>query len=234
MQFDNQSLATFIATDGFAIKENVVSPSQIEALYEATKSDESRSSKRVAGKRNLLELEAIRMLARSPELRKLIEPILGREYFAVRAILFDKNAATNWKVPFHQDLSIAVRERADVDGFSPWSLKDGVVHVQPPIAILESMLTLRVHLDDCSATNGALRVLPGSHCKGRFDAAAIARERNVIGEQICVVRAGGVLLMRPLLLHASSCATSPARRRVVHIEYAACDLPDPLQWHQRI
>jgi ectoine hydroxylase-related dioxygenase (phytanoyl-CoA dioxygenase family) len=152
----------------------------------------------------------------------------------VRAILFDKNSTTNWKVPFHQDLSIAVRDQVDVAGFSPWSCKDGVLHAQPPIKVLKTMLTLRIHLDDCLAANGALRVLPGSHIKGRYDAKSIASERSQIEEKICEIQAGGVLLMRPLLLHASSCATATQRRRVVHIEYAACDLPGGLRWHERV
>ena len=40
--------------------------------------------------------------------------------------------------------------------------------------------------------------------------------------------------MRPLLVHASSPATVPSRRRVVHLEFAAAELPSPLEWAERV
>jgi ectoine hydroxylase-related dioxygenase (phytanoyl-CoA dioxygenase family) len=149
----------------------------------------------------------------------------------VRAILFDKNAAANWLVPWHQDLSIAVRERRDVPGFGPWSTKAGVVHVQPPIDVLNRMLTIRLHLDDCPETNGPLKVVPGTHrtMLTPDELAAVATNGPNVA---CVVRAGGAVLMRPLLVHASSPASELRHRRVVHIEYAAVSLPGGLCWYE--
>ena len=146
--------------------------------------------------------------------------------------MFDKIAGANWKVPWHQDLTVALRERQDTDGFGPWSEKAGIVHAQAPVALLANMLTLRLHLDDCDETNGPLRVLPGTHMQGRLNAAQIQTLRTQIPPIACLAKQGGVVLMRPLLLHASSPAQTPRHRRVIHLEYAAADaLPRYLQWH---
>jgi ectoine hydroxylase-related dioxygenase (phytanoyl-CoA dioxygenase family) len=134
---------------------------------------------------------------------------------------------------WHQDLTIAVRERRCAVGFGAWSEKQGVVHVQPPISVLERMLAMRVHLDECPAESGPLRVLPGSHREGRLDAAAIERWKTQVSEIQCVAGKGDMILMRPLLLHASSTARAANRRRVLHLEFAADDLPCDLDWFER-
>jgi ectoine hydroxylase-related dioxygenase (phytanoyl-CoA dioxygenase family) len=144
-------------------------------------------------------------------------------------LLFDKPPEANWKVPWHQDLTIAVKEKRDTPGFGPWSIKAGVLHVQPPVAVLETMLAVRIHLDDCDESNGPLRVIPGSHLLGRLSTEQI-REMSAPPAVSCTVEAGGALLMRPLLLHASSASRSPLHRRVIHIEFASCDLPGELEW----
>jgi ectoine hydroxylase-related dioxygenase (phytanoyl-CoA dioxygenase family) len=175
-------------------------------------------------------MPAVRQWLATAAVRRLIEPHLGPSAQAVRGILFDKTPAANWKVAWHQDRSIAVRERRDVAGFGPWSVKDGVVHVQPPAEVLACMLTLRLHLDDCDDTNGPLRVIPGSHRDGILTDAAIAAAVAAGPVVNCCMPAGGVLLMRPLLLHASSAATHPRHRRVLHVEFSPDDLPGGLAW----
>jgi Phytanoyl-CoA dioxygenase (PhyH) len=184
-----------------------------------------------AGRRGLLALPAIEKLARSARILGLTRPHLASEPVPVRAIYFDKSPEANWLVAWHQDMTIAVRARADVPGFGPWSVKDGIPHVQPPVELLEQMLAVRIHLDDSDSSNGALRVLPRSHCAGRMSQEQIEAFRSRSSETICVAKAGDALLMRPLLLHASSRSSSSAHRRVVHIEYAGFELPDRLQWH---
>lgn len=169
-------------------------------------------------------------LCQSPLIRTVAENILGQGAFLVRSILFDKSPGANWKVPWHQDLTIAVREKKDVPGFGPWSVKDGVIHVQPPAWVLERVITLRLHLDDCDESNGALKVLPGSHCQGKLGADQIQALRQQSLAVLCPVSKGGMLLMRPLLLHASSPATHPTHRRVIHLEFAAEPLPVGLDW----
>jgi ectoine hydroxylase-related dioxygenase (phytanoyl-CoA dioxygenase family) len=218
--------------DGYALFPDVVPPTVLAALTRAVERLGERLDLGVrGGLRNLFqELPEARTLAQHPALYEVVSAVLGPDCFAARAILFDKTPAANWKVVWHQDLSIAVRERREVVGFGPWSQKEGVLHVQPPAAVLERMVTLRLHLDDCGPANGPVRVLPGSHRGGRLSAADVARWRAEQAEVACVVGVGGVLLMRPLLLHASSPATAPAHRRVVHLEYAVGELPGGLAW----
>lgn len=186
-----------------------------------------------AGRRGLLSDPSVAELARAPAILQLVRPHMpSAESFAVRAIYFDKSPEANWLVPWHQDLTLAVRARAELPGYGQWSIKDGVPHVQPPVELLEQMLTVRIHLDDAGASNGALRVLPGSHQFGRLSPARIQHFLGEYNEFLCGASAGDALLMRPLLLHASSRSTSHARRRVLHIEYAAFRLPEPLEWHE--
>ena len=228
-------MAYTVDRDGFEILPGVLDQPVVTALCEAVARPESSESVRarsgVYAIRNLLaEAPAVRELARSERLLDFVRPTLGQHARAVKATLFDKRPGANWLVPWHQDLTITVQSRRDVPGFGPWTLKAGVVNVQPPASVLEQVLALRIHLDDCDCDNGALRVLPGSHREGRLTAARIEAWRRGCTEVPCPVPRGGALLMRPLLLHASSPASSPGHRRVIHIEYAAADLPGGLEW----
>jgi len=224
-----------IERDGFAISTGVLDDPAIHALIGALSEVSAgagvRQRESVYAIRSLLDaVPDAAALARSPAVRALVEPFLGPGCFAVRGILFDKTPDANWNVTWHQDLSISVRDRRDVPGFGPWSEKAGVIHVQPPAAILERMLTVRLHLDDCDAGNGPLQVLPGTHRGGRLSAGEIQQKRQDCPATICPVPAGGALLMRPLLLHASSASQSPRHRRVIHLEFAADALPGGLSW----
>jgi ectoine hydroxylase-related dioxygenase (phytanoyl-CoA dioxygenase family) len=127
-------------------------------------------------------------------------------------------------------LAIAVTAQIETPGFTGWSMKDGALHVHPPEEILASMITLRLHLDDCDASNGALKVIPGSHRFGKIPTGEITRLAAANEQFICEGPKGGALLLRPLLLHASSPAESPRHRRVLHIEYATQKLPNGLEW----
>jgi ectoine hydroxylase-related dioxygenase (phytanoyl-CoA dioxygenase family) len=178
-------------------------------------------------------VKMVRELATSQPVREIVESILGPKCFAVRGILFNKTQESNWKVAWHQDLTIAVHERREADGFGPWSKKAGITHVQPPAEIMSRMLAIRLHLDDSGPDNGPLRVIAGSHSEGRLSAQKVENRRksNCV---TCIVPRGGALLMRPLLLHASSACTVPKPRRVIHFEFAAEDLPEGLQWHDRV
>jgi ectoine hydroxylase-related dioxygenase (phytanoyl-CoA dioxygenase family) len=225
---------------GYAVVENVVPEATVALLLAALAAvdEESEAAVQKRGSihaiRNLLEVvPEVQRLARAAEIRSLVEPVLGAGAFAVRGILFDKTPGANWKVTWHQDLTIAVQERRDAPGFGPWSEKAGIVHVQPPAQILQRMLTVRVHLDDCGLENGPVQVIPGSHAVGRLSAEEITAWRAQAQPIPCTSPRGGVLLMRPLILHASSPATTPAHRRVVHLEFAVDDLPHGLEWHGR-
>lgn len=184
-----------------------------------------------AGVRNLLaDSREIESFARSSAVLEIVGQALDSTPFPVRAILFDKTSQANWKVPYHQDRSIAVRGRVAVPGFGPWSVKQGVIHVEPPAEVLERMAALRVHLDPCSESSGPLRVIPGSHRNGFLSGHEIDELVRRGPSQICTARRGDVLLMKPLLLHASSKASTPTRRRVLHLEFAVEPLASPLEW----
>ena len=185
-----------------------------------------------AGRRGLLALPPVASLGRSARLLDLVRPHLTSEPFPVRAIYFDKSPEANWAVSWHQDLTLAVRARAEVPGFGPWSTKDGIPHVQAPVELLQQMITVRLHLDDADESNGALRVLPGTHRLGRLSSERVQELRTQHSDFLCAVSAGSVMLMRPLLLHRSSRSTSTRHRRVLHIEYAAFTLPPSLHWHE--
>lgn len=221
---------------GCAIVHDVLDHETVEVLLQSldrTASGEARREKnsRVYAMRNLLDLvPELRLIAKQDRIRELVEPLLGSSACLVRAILFDKTAEANWKVAWHQDLSIAVKERREVSGYGPWSMKASVQHVQPPREVLENMLTVRLHLDDCDAENGPLKVLPGSHASGVLSAEAVRSWSTRAAPLVCEIPSGGALLMRPLLLHASSSASSPRHRRVVHLEFARCGLSGGLEW----
>ena len=226
---------------GFAIVPDVLDAKTINALQAALEplssgnSPVSRRGATAFAVRNLLQISPdVRSLAQSSSVRSLMEAVLGPDCRAVRGILFDKTPGANWNVVWHQDLSVAVREKRTVPGWGPWSIKAGVVHVQPPFEVLERMLTIRLHLDNCGTENGPLRVLPGTHRLGRLGPAQIANLRQQIPETICGVGVGGALLMRPLLLHASSDAVIPGHRRVLHLEFAEGILPHGLEWKEQI
>lgn len=221
--------------EGFSILPGVFERQEIENLIDAiSKIDEDtgvRSRGGVYAIRNLLRLSpAINELACSAKVRSIAEENLAKAAFPIRGTLFDKTVGANWLVPWHQDLTISVVSRIDVPGYGPWTMKAGVCHVQPPVSILENMLSIRIHLDDCDESSGALRVLPATHRLGRLTRDQIAEQQHSVASISCAVLAGGVVLMRPLLLHASSAASKAVHRRVIHIDYASSHLDGGLRW----
>ncbi|MFM2082716.1 MAG: hypothetical protein RL380_1407 [Verrucomicrobiota bacterium] len=220
--------------DGFAILNSTLPHAECDALAdELTPLLEQPQQRNKGGLRNLLrDNSRVAELARSATLLALVEKFANAPAFPVRAIFFEKNPAANWLVPWHQDLTIAVVTQIETPGFTGWSVKDGVPHVLPPREILEAMFTVRLHLDNCTADNGALKVIPRSHVAGILTAAELQlwKQRDAV---TCEVPKGGALLLRPLLLHASAPAANPSHRRVLHLEYATTDLPNGLQWFER-
>lgn len=184
------------------------------------------------GVRNPLDACAeLRAIAACPGVVSLAREIMGKDAVLTRAILFDKTPSHNWPVAPHQDTAIAVQERLDLPGFGPWSVKKGVVHTRPPAAVLESMLTFRVAIDPAGPENGPLHVLPGTHAGGILEDLPRAAERAGGAWVCCETDPGDVVLMRPLLVHASFRAARPTRRRILHLEWAAGDPPTPLRWN---
>jgi ectoine hydroxylase-related dioxygenase (phytanoyl-CoA dioxygenase family) len=155
---------------------------------------------------------------------------LGPDCFPVRAILFDKNEAINWALGWHQDRTIAVRERKPVEGFGAWTVKSGITHVAPPVAILERMVTLRLHLDPVPPDNAPLLFARGSHRLGMIAETEV--DRVVASSQVigCIAERGDVWAYRTLVAHASAAAVVPRRRRVLQVDYCAQSLPGNLEF----
>lgn len=174
------------------------------------------------------------------ELRPILTPsgpvgsvaasVLGDACRPVRAILFDKTPATNWALAWHQDRTIAVAARVDVDGFGPWTIKNGLVHVAPPFGLLAGMATVRAHLDPVSLANSPLLIALGSHRLGRVPEAEILGVMQGCGVSACLADTGDAWLYATPIVHASDKALEPSRRRVLQVAYAAGDLPGGLEW----
>src|SRR6266568_2848865 len=223
-----------LGDQGFAIIPDVVSREKVDRVISeiqaALNAHDATNRSGYAIRHLMRAVPAVKELAQGAEIRALVEPVLGPQLVVVRSLFFDKTTEANWKVTWHQDLTIAVEEKVAVPGFTAWSVKEGVMHVQPPASVLDHMLTVRLHLDDCGAGNGPLEVMPSSHKAGRLNAKEICDLRDRHQAVACIVPRGGAVLMRPLLLHASSPATDPRHRRVVHLEFAAESLPGGLTW----
>ena len=171
-------------------------------------------------------------LLATPGLHNLLAEAFPGGCHVIKAMYFDKPSMLNWRVAWHQDLMINVNSRGIHEGFGPWTSKPEGVSVQPPREVLENICTVRIHLDDCDEANGALHVVAGSHRLGVLqgpDMPALTPQ-----SVSCPVPAGGAMLMRPLLLHASHKNTSERPRRVLHIEFASVELPEGLLWRERM
>jgi hypothetical protein len=203
---------------GYSIHPGIFSrPRMLDALAAL---DEAQLARTKAGARQILSVPNVRALANDEALLAIARGYIGPEAFPFRATLFDKSLSANWLVTWHQDRALPIRERREVAGWGPWTEKGGVLHAIAPPTALDQVVALRVHIDDSTLENGPLRVLPGTHSAGVLSESAISQ---VVGEATaidCVVDAGGVIAMKPLLLHASSKARSEHPRRVIHIEYA--------------
>jgi ectoine hydroxylase-related dioxygenase (phytanoyl-CoA dioxygenase family) len=225
--------AADIEQGGFCLVPKLAADGLVDRVKAALAQSEVARAERggqTYGARNLLHLAEVRAVAAEPNIISRLQTLLGPSFLAVRGLFFDKTENANWPVPWHQDLSLAVRERRELPGWSNWTVKRGVTHVQPPPEILDRMITLRLHLDDCPAENGPLRLIPQSHRHGALRRDRIAAEAQKPSKAIIAGR-GDALFMRPLILHASSPALAPRHRRVLHLEFAPAGLlPRELHW----
>jgi ectoine hydroxylase-related dioxygenase (phytanoyl-CoA dioxygenase family) len=226
-------IATDLEQQGFCVVPNIADAPMITALKAVFEhADRARVERngQTYGARNLLGLAEVRAAATLPTVTACLLPILQEGFSAVRGIFFDKTAGANWPVLWHQDMSLALRERRELPGWHNWSVKRGITHVQPPPEILARMITMRLHLDDCPAENGALRVITGSHRSGLLARTQI-QAMTTGSAQTVTAKAGEAVFMRPLLLHASSATQTPHHRRVLHLEFAPAGLlPPGLAW----
>lgn len=219
---------------GFAVIPHVYTQGEVKSLLSLIQSVDTsaatfrKSDDLFAIRQCIKEVSGLPDILFNRNLRSMVTQVFGDGYFVAKSIYFDKPAQSNWFVAWHQDLTISVDKKQDIDGFGPWTVKQQQFAVQPPLPVLQNNFTIRIHLDAATFENGALKVIPGSHNKGVYRPETI--DWTTERETICEVPAGGIMIMKPLLLHASGRTTNQQQRRVLHIEFGKDELPAPLQW----
>jgi ectoine hydroxylase-related dioxygenase (phytanoyl-CoA dioxygenase family) len=210
-----------IEENGYAVLPALFSSEHVDRLVQDIGRLSPERSR--AGVRHALRLDPVATIAVDPLLADIACGILGERSFPFRATLFEKSAISNWLVVWHQDTALPLRERVEVPGWGPWSVKEKIDYAHAPAGTLSQVLALRIHLDDSSADNGPLRVLPGTHVLGVLSDDETHALASRITPVDCTAAKGGVVAMRPLLVHSSSKSRCEMRRRVLHIEYASAD-----------
>ena len=227
----------FIA-NGFTTVDSIYTTDEIENILREinqTNTDKEtfrKSRDLIAIRQFLREVPGVVGKIFNGKLTALLKGLLGDRYFVVKSIYFDKPQTSNWYVSYHQDLTISVDKKMDLEGFEFWTTKQNQFAVQPPLDILQSVVTVRIHLDETNESNGALKVVPKSHLKGIYRPETIDWTNE--SEVSCNVPKGGIMLMKPLLLHSSGRTTNGRQRRVIHIELSNQELPTELNWAERI
>jgi ectoine hydroxylase-related dioxygenase (phytanoyl-CoA dioxygenase family) len=230
-----------IASEGFVIINEIYSEIEIEKIiHEIEKVTENETENSTLKKSK--DLFAIRQFHKeiptslniifNQNLKKIINQNFGENFFITKSIYFDKPEESNWFVAYHQDLTISVNKKIEIANFENWTIKQNQFAVQPPIEILEKNFTIRIHIDKTTKENGALKVLNKSHRKGIVRSENIEVKNEI--ESICEVEKGGIMIMKPLLFHASNKTTNNERRRVIHIEFSNQRLPKELEWSEKM
>lgn len=227
-----------ILENGFTIVDEIYSADEVEQIIsiinqvDTSKETFRKSTDLFAVRQFLNEVPSTRELIFNDKLNSIISQLFGQDFFVVKSIYFDKPETSNWYVSYHQDLTISVDKKLELENFGPWTRKQNQFAVQPPINILENNFTIRIHLDETNENNGALKVVPKSHVKKIYRPETIDWDKET--ETICNVSKGSVMIMKPLLLHSSSRTTNNKRRRVIHIEFSNQELPKELKWAERL
>ncbi len=229
-----------INSEGFAIIDAIYSDNEIEQIVSEIEKV-THNSKDNSTFRKSDDLFAIRQFHKeipttlsyifSDKLKEIIKTNLGENYFITKSIYFDKPEKSNWFVSYHQDLTISVDKKVEIKNFENWTIKQNQFAVQPPKELLENIFTIRIHIDKTTKDNGALKVLNKSHKKGIFRVEKINLQDEI--ETVCEVEKGGIMIMKPLLFHASNKTTNNERRRVIHIEFSNIKLPNELEWSEK-
>ncbi|MBO9674516.1 MAG: phytanoyl-CoA dioxygenase family protein [Sphingobacteriaceae bacterium] len=223
---------------GFSVIDHVFTDREIENILAAihktdsTKETFRKSDDLFAIRQFLKEVPDTTGIIFNSKLKAIIQELFSKDYFLVKSIYFDKPETSNWFVSYHQDLTISVDRKIEIPGFGPYTRKHNQFAVQPPLNILESNFTIRIHLDDTDEENGALKVIPGSHSKGIYRPENI--DWNIEKEISCNVAKGGIMIMKPMLLHSSGRTINNQKRRVIHLEFSNRTLPKELHWSEHL
>jgi ectoine hydroxylase-related dioxygenase (phytanoyl-CoA dioxygenase family) len=222
-----------IEVDGFSIINEFIPELQVNEIHSALERrnvldfDDAKAS----GFNLLRIIPAVEQLASSARLLSIVRGELGDSTFPINALLLDKSLSQNWGLDWHQDLKIAVTNKIDVPDYDNWTKEYGINLCIPPLEILEKLLSVRIHLDPCTIQNGALLLIPKTHKSGilsNLDLKEIVRREAIC----CEIDRGGIMCMKPLLLHKSPYSISQKKRRVIQINYSGSRLDHGLQWHR--
>lgn len=213
---------------GFSVVNTVFTKEELDSFI-----DVIENSHKKYAIRQLVNLkpELLNLVFKNQQFVNLYQSVSNENYFLSKAIFFNKPSQSNWFVGYHQDMSISVKNKVEKDGYTNWTHKNGQLGVIPPKEVLENTITFRIHLDDTDATNGALKVIPKTHTKGFIRIDENFEKENLGEEYLCNVKKGGVMLMKPLLLHASAKSTSEFDRRVIHLEFSNKEIP--MNWLEK-
>ncbi|QOD62445.1 phytanoyl-CoA dioxygenase family protein [Polaribacter haliotis] len=214
--------------NGFSIVEEIFQQEELNKMVDFIETHNFDFSERQLLNR-FPELQNI--IFESKYFKELYSKICDGKYFLSKAIYFNKPSKSNWFVSYHQDLSISVKNKTEEQGYSSWTNKKGQLGVIPPLKILENSVTFRIHLDDADKTNGCLKVISKSHNKGIIRVDTNFNANNEGQEVTCNIAKGGIMLMKPLLLHASQKSISENDRRVIHLEF--CNQEIPMEWLEK-
>lgn len=224
-------MKSVLGRKGYEIVEGVFSEWEIDEILQLIQS--KGINKQFGVREFLFDHPEIAKTVFSERLLSVIREIASNCDKSIKSIYFDKPSSANWIVNWHQDLTINLQNRKTVTGYKNWRVKSERTVVQPNLEMLESIFTIRIHLDDCTKENGALRVIENSHTQGVIEIKDWIQEKNG-KERICEVKKGGILIMKPLLLHASRRTENQQNRRVIHIEFTDQSLPEGLEWKEEI
>lgn len=223
-------MRTELEDKGFEIIEEVYTEQEVNEILAILVAKEYESQFGV--REFLLDNPEIAEKVFTPKLLGIIETISPNCDKSIKSIYFNKPPSANWIVNWHQDLTINLKGKGDAPNFKHWRVSQERTIVQPTREILESIFTIRIHLDDCTKENGALRVIENSHKQGVIEIMAWMKDKPGT-EKIAEVKKGGVLLMKPLTIHASKRTENQKNRRVIHLEFTAMELPEGLQWKEK-
>lgn len=212
---------------GFFIKENYFTEEQIINIEKALDAVEVFDYSVGAG--NLMHVCEYLLTLVIPDIHSLLP---SNNYKIVKAFILDKTQESNWTMPWHQDLLITVQKQIETEGYTNWINYGNIPHVQPPLALLEQLITIRIHLDDCDQENGAMQVIAATHQRGKMNQpdidAAVHREPTIC----CAVNRKGIMVYKPLLLHYSPYSQSRRPRRILQLEFAPVNnLATGLEWY---
>jgi len=230
------NIKELVCNNGFTVVDNIYAEEEIDQISNAIQQADAsnptfrKSTDLFAIRQFFKEVPQSIVTVFNKKLTTLIAEYFGHDFFVVKSIYFDKPATSNWFVSYHQDLTISVDKKIELSGFGPWTVKQNQFAVQPPLKILEDNFTIRIHLDDTIEQNGALKVIPHSHQKGIYRPETIDWTKE--NEITCSVKRGGIMIMKPLLLHSSGRTINNNKRRVIHIEFSRSILPNQLQWSE--